>query len=199
MVNGQRLEIFGKILVNVAVGNIKQQVNLIILDGSRTFVPLFGRDWMDIFYPNWRKGFSGVLNINSLDTNQQESNGYEADLVLQEDRPIFRKAYDVPFKLRERVVQHLDSLEKQNVISPIQVSEWASPVIIVLKKNNEIRMVLDCKVSVNKYIIPTTYPLPLAQDIFASLAGCKWFCCLDLAGAYTQLQLSKKIEKICSN
>lgn len=146
------------------------------------------------------------MSINSLEENRQEikgnvnsdiqsrfpkvfdgdfSNpilGYEADLVLKEDRPIFRKAYDVPFKLRE----HLDSLEQQNVISPIQVSEWTSPIVIVLKKNNDIRMFIDGKVSINKCIIPTTYPLPLAQDIFASLSGCKWFCCLDLMGAYTQ-------------
>lgn len=85
----------------------------------------------------------------------------------------------------------MDSLEKQKIITPIQVSEWASPVVIVLKKDNDIKMVVDCRVSINKLIIPDTYPLPVAQDIFASLCGCKWFCFLDLAGAYTQLQLSE--------
>ncbi|XP_062698443.1 uncharacterized protein K02A2.6-like [Aedes albopictus] len=195
VVNGQRLGIFGKIEADVVVDNNQKRANLIILDGPGKFVPLFGRDWMDLFYPQWRKAFVNVANINSMDSCRQETKGYEADLALKEDRPIFRKAYDVPFKLREKVTQHLDSLEKQNVISPIQVSEWASPVVIVLKKDNDIRMVLDCKVSINKCIIPTTYPLPLAQDIFASLSGCKWFCCLDLAGAYTQLKLSERSKK----
>ncbi|XP_055596035.1 uncharacterized protein K02A2.6-like isoform X2 [Uranotaenia lowii] len=86
-------------------------------------------------------------------------------------------------------------LEEQGVITPVGASEWASPVIAVIKKDGNIRMVIDCKVSLNKILIPNTYPLPLAQDIFASLAGCQVFCCLDLAGAYTQLQLSKRSRK----
>lgn len=86
-------------------------------------------------------------------------------------------------------------LEQQKVISPIKASEWASPVIVVVKKDDDIRMVIDCKVSINKAIVPNTYPLPLAQDIFASLAGCKIFCCLDLAGAYTQVLLSERSRR----
>lgn len=81
------------------------------------------------------------------------------------------------------------------MITPIQTSEWASPVVVVMKKNNDIRLVIDCKVSINKLIIPNTYPLPVSQDIFASLAGCKVFCSLDLEGAYTQLSLSKRSRK----
>lgn len=61
-----------------------------------------------------------------------------------------------------------------------------------MKKKNEIRLVIDCKVSINKVIVPNSYPLPVAQDIFARLAGCKVFCALDLEGAYTQLALSER-------
>lgn len=60
------------------------------------------------------------------------------------------------------------------------------------KKNNDIRLVIDCKVSINKAIITNTYPLPSAQDLFAGLAGSKVFCSLDLEGAYTQLSLSER-------
>ncbi|XP_065093852.1 uncharacterized protein K02A2.6-like [Ochlerotatus camptorhynchus] len=213
VVNGQQLNIFGKVSVNVKVNNMQQQVSLIILDGARSFVPLFGRNWRETF------GNPIVVNIVRKEVQQTdlagnvESNirlqypkifdsdfsnpiiGFEANLVLKDERPVFRKAYEVPFKIREKVIAHLDSLEKQNIITPIQVSEWASPVVIVLKKDNEIRMVIDCRVSINKLIILDTYPLPLAQDIFASLSGCKWFCCLDLAGAYTQLQLSERSKR----
>lgn len=214
------MKIFGKILVNVTANNTQHPVSLIILEGIRSFVPLLGRNWLDIFYPGWRNVFGNSLSVNKLNDGQQSSSegnvvfdlrvrfpkifdgdfshpiiGFEADLVLKEERPVFRKAYEVPFKLKDKVVEHLDSLEMQNIITPIQVSEWASPVVIVLKKDNEIRMVIDCRVSINKFIIPDTYPLPLAQDIFASLSECKWFCCLDLAGAYTQLQLSKRSRK----
>lgn len=221
VVNGQQLNIFGQIRVNVSINNMQSQVSLIILESMRTFVPLLGRNWLDIFYPQWRKTFGKTMSVNVVQNGMQQADsegkfqykirlqfpkifdgdfsnpitGFEADLVLKEDMPVFRKAYEVPYKIREKVIEHLDSLEKQNVITPIKVSEWASPIVIVLKKDNDIRMVIDCRVSINKLIIPDTYPLPLAQDIFATLSGCKWFCCLDLAGAYTQLQLSKRSRK----
>lgn len=67
--------------------------------------------------------------------------------------------------------------------------------MVVIKKNNEIRLVIDCKVSINKLLIPNTYPSPVAQDLFAGLAECKVFCALDLEGAYTQLSLSEKSRK----
>lgn len=117
-------------------------------------------------------------------------------MVLKHDVPIFKKAYDVPYRMREKVLDYLEKLENERVITPVQTSEWASPVIVVVKKNNEIRLVIDCKVSINKLIIPNTYPLPVAQDIFAKLAGCKLFCALDLEGAYTQLALTERSKKI---
>ncbi|XP_058837875.1 uncharacterized protein LOC131693740 [Topomyia yanbarensis] len=61
--------------------------------------------------------------------------GYEADLVLKEDSPVFRWAYDVPYRLQEKVIEHLEMLEREKVITPIKTSEWASPVVIVMKKN----------------------------------------------------------------
>ncbi|XP_055532770.1 uncharacterized protein K02A2.6-like [Wyeomyia smithii] len=121
--------------------------------------------------------------------------GFEAELILKDNPPIFKKAYNVPYRLRDKVSVYLDKLEKEKVIMPINTSEWASPIIIVIKKNNDIRLVIDCKVSLNKYIIPNTYPLPTAQDLFAGLAGCKVFCALDLEGAYTQLSLSERSRK----
>lgn len=120
--------------------------------------------------------------------------GFEAQLTLKSEQPVFRKPYQIPFKIKEKFMEHLSMLENQGVITPIQASEWASPVIAVMKKDGEVRMVIDCKVSLNKILIPNTFPLPLAEDIFAFLAGCKIFRSLDLA-AYTQLQLSQRSKK----
>lgn len=97
--------------------------------------------------------------------------------------------------MRDKVVEHLDALEKDGIITPIEASEWASPVVVVIKKDKGIRLVIDCKVSINKLIIPNKYPLPLPQDLFAALSGSKVFCSLDLAGAYSQLLLSKRSKK----
>ncbi|XP_062549533.1 uncharacterized protein LOC134214124 [Armigeres subalbatus] len=120
VVSGEQLNIYGKIEVDVMINNTKQQVSLVILDSGIWFVPLIGRNWLDIFYPNWRNSFEANLHVNKLHTNQLTESGFEADLVLKEERPVFRRAYEVPFKLKDKVLEHLDSLEKQNVITPIK-------------------------------------------------------------------------------
>lgn len=183
-----------------------------MLNCDNNFTPLLGRPWLDTLFPEWRNFFVNSINFKH-ETDQivdeikikykdvfienffKPIQGFEADLVLKSEVPIFKKAYDVPYRLRDKVLEYLSKLEHEKVITPIKTSEWASPVIVVMKKNNEIRLVIDCKVSVHKFIIPNTYPLPTAQDVFAGLAGCKLFCSLDLEGAYTQLSLSERSKK----
>lgn len=213
VINGSNLEVFGKVYVTVSVNGKTAKVELIILDGKHNFISLIGRDWLDVFCAGWRNKFSSFVSINNAvvqdnkekivsDIKTTYSNlfkrdfskpivGFEADLVLRENTPIFKKAYEVPYRLKEKVLDHLDMLEKDGIITPVKTSLWASPVVVVIKKDNDIRLVIDCKVSINRVLIPNTYPLPTAQDLFASIAGCKVYCALDLTTAYTQLNLSE--------
>ncbi|XP_062707298.1 uncharacterized protein K02A2.6-like isoform X1 [Aedes albopictus] len=217
VVNGSSIAVLGQISVEVELNGMRTDRSLIVLNTAKDFTPLLGRDWLKVFYPNWKDGFmqlQTVKNIGIAETSEHALStikkkyskvfdkdltvpiaGHEAELTFKSSQPIFKKAYQVPYNIKDKFLVHLDTLEKQEIITPIQASEWASPVIAVVKKDGEIRMVIDCKVSLNKILIPNTYPLPLAEDIFASLAGCTVFCSLDLAGAYTQLKLSQRSRK----
>lgn len=217
VIDGKRLKVLGKIQVFVQLGNKRHQLYLVVLKCDNDFVPLMGRTWMDCFYDGWRNVFSRPNAIvNSIRKQDDEdvkeeirskfskvfdgdfSNpivGFEGDLVLREEKPIFKKAYEVPLRLKQKVVEHLDALERDRVITPVETSEWASPVVVVMKKDQSIRLVIDCRVSINKIIVPNTYPLPVVQDIFSTISGSKVFCSLDLAGAYTQLLLSERSKK----
>ncbi|XP_058457000.1 uncharacterized protein K02A2.6-like [Malaya genurostris] len=219
VINGSSLNVLGKILVIVSLNGKSVQLELIILDCSHRFVPLLGRDWLDVLCEDWRKQISSVFSIkfdNCFSNTEQiisdmkskfckifdndfslPISGFEAELVINDNQPIFRKAYEVPYRLRDKINEHLNELERVGIITPIKTSLWASPVIAVIKKDGSIRLVIDCKVSINKVMIPNTYPLPTAQDLFASLAGCKIFCSLDLTAAYTQMNLSEKSRKYC--
>ncbi|XP_062557872.1 uncharacterized protein K02A2.6-like [Armigeres subalbatus] len=216
VVNGNKLKIEGEAMVSVNFNGKEKLMQLLVLDCDNDFHPLLGRTWLDIFYPDWRQFFTNCLQIHSIKDESGEAavnelknkfgnvfkknfsspiKGFKAELVLKNEIPIFKKAYDVPYRLKDKVATYLDKLENEKVITPIDTSEWASPIIIVMKKNNEIRLVIDCKVSLNKVIVPNTYPLPTSQDIFANLADCKFFCALDLEGAYTQLELTERSKK----
>ena len=48
--------------------------------------------------------------------------------------PKFYKARPVPLAMQQRVTAELDHLQAEGIISPIKVSDWAMPIVSVLKK-----------------------------------------------------------------
>ena len=89
----------------------------------------------------------------------------------------------------------MERLLKDGVIEQVQFSEWAAPVVLVLKKDNSVRLCGDYKVTINQVAKTDTYPLPRIDDLFASLAGGTCFSKLDLAHAYHQIPLDEASKK----
>ncbi|XP_062699441.1 uncharacterized protein K02A2.6-like [Aedes albopictus] len=217
VIDGNKLKVVGRIFVEVQLAGNQKQLSMVVLRCKNDFIPLVGRTWLDEFYTGWRNTFTNPpLTVGNIDLADEQKVveevkskfatiftkdfsspivGFKGDLILKEDTPIFKKAYEVPLRLRPQVIDFLADLEKQGVITPVEASEWASPVIAIVKKDQSIRLVIDCKVSINKVLLPNTYPLPVAQDLFATLSGSTVFCSLDLEGAYTQLLLTDRSKR----
>ena len=64
--------------------------------------------------------------------------------------PRFFKARSLPFSLKKKVEQELERLQQQGVIAPVQLSDWAAPVVPVIKEDGNLRLCGDYKVTVNK-------------------------------------------------
>ena len=54
--------------------------------------------------------------------------------------PQFFKARTIPLALREKVEAELERLESLGIIIPVQHSEWAAPVVPVLKQDGSMRL-----------------------------------------------------------
>jgi hypothetical protein len=75
-----------------------------------------------------------------------------------------------------------------NIIRPSR-SPQASPVILVPKKDNSIRMCVDFR-RLNKVTVSEIWPLPRIDDILDCLLRSKWFSTLDLKSGYYQVAMS---------
>ena len=70
-------------------------------------------------------------------------------------------------------------------------SKWASPPVLVRKKDGSWRYCIDFR-AVNNVCAKDAYPLPLIEECLDSLAGKKWFCTLDMNSGYWQIPIAEE-------
>nr|XP_037289927.1 uncharacterized protein K02A2.6-like [Rhipicephalus microplus] len=90
----------------------------------------------------------------------------------------------------------LDRLVNEGVLSPVTSAEWATPVVPVVKKDGQVRLCGDFRLTVNAATIMEQYPLPRVDNIFANLNGGEVFSTLDLRNAYNQLPLDEDSKRL---
>jgi len=92
-----------------------------------------------------------------------------------------------PFK-RQIIADKINKMLKRNVIESSH-SAWASPVVMVPKKNGKARFCVDYR-RLNNITRKDAYPLPRMEDFLDSLGDAKVFISLDCTAAYGQVPLS---------
>lgn len=84
----------------------------------------------------------------------------------------------------------INDMKKQGVIRPSS-SPWASPVVLVPKKNGQLRFCIDYR-RLNAVTKKDVYPLPRIDDILDHLGKAKYFTSLDLASGHWQVKLAEE-------
>ena len=104
-----------------------------------------------------------------------------------EHAPVEQQPRRTPFVHREKIVKLVNDMLKQGVIRP-STSAWASPVVLVPKKDGEVRFCVDYR-RVNAITKKDVYPLPRIDDILDTLSQARYFSTLDLALGYWQIEM----------
>lgn len=65
---------------------------------------------------------------------------------------------------------------------------FASPIVVVKKKNGTIRLCIDYR-KLNNQTIKDAYALPNIEETFSALTGSKWFSVMDLKSGYYQVEV----------
>ena len=104
-------------------------------------------------------------------------------------------ARPMPFALKLKVGVELRRLQNEGSLTKVEWSEWATPIVPVLKKDGSVRLCGDYKVTVNPELQAEQYPLPCIEDIFENLAVGQKFLKIDLRQAYHQLEMEEDSKK----
>ena len=107
--------------------------------------------------------------------------------------PPTQRAYHYPPHYNDFIKEEIERMLENGIIRE-STSSWASPIVVVKKKNNKLRFCVDYR-KVNACTEQDKYPLPLIADIFDSLEGSKYFSSLDLASGYWQMEVAEEDKK----
>jgi len=80
-------------------------------------------------------------------------------------------------------------MRKCDIIQP-STSPWASPIVIVIKKDGSARFCVDYR-KLNKLTRKDAYPIPRIDNTLDTLSGSKWFSTLDLLSGYWQVEVKE--------
>ena len=199
-----KLELLGQIRVPVKYESQTVTLPLVVAKGNK--VPLLGRNWLEHIKLNWTEIFALQQSnpVNDLifryaklfEDSEGKITSTKAHITLKEQaQPVFQKARPVPYTLKKPLEDTLDELEREGVLIKADHSSWESPVVLVPKPDKSIRMCEDYKVSINPWVKTDGYPLPTVQDLFATLAGGKFFSKIDLKQAYQQLEVGESSQE----
>jgi len=129
-------------------------------------------------------------HIFSFEGELGDCNVLEYDIDTGDSKPIHSASYRHSPKVREQVQKQIDEWLRDGVIRPSS-SPWASPIVIVPKKDNTMRMCIDLR-GVNKLTTRDVHPLPNLEDTLTSLNGAIYFRSLDLNQGYMQIRMAEK-------
>ena len=104
--------------------------------------------------------------------------------------PIRQPLRRTPQGFEDEEEKYLKDQIESGVVVPSK-SPWASPVVLVRKKDNSVRWCIDYR-RLNDVTIKDAYPLPRIDMCLESLASAKIFSTCDLQSGYWQIAMNEK-------
>lgn len=127
----------------------------------------------------------GVFSQDDQDYGYTETIRHQIDTggappVRQRHRPLPPSQYQI-------VREHIQGLLEKGIIQESQ-SPWASPVVVVMKKDSSIRLCVDYR-QLNCLTRRDSFPLPRIEESLQAFGGAKYFSVLDLTSGYYQVAM----------
>jgi len=135
--------------------------------------------------------------IKELVTNYNPNKSREVDLkmsiMLKDEKSVYQQARRLSALEKDQVNAQINEWMRDGIIQP-SLSEFASPVVLIKKKDNSIRLCVDYR-QLNKKIVKDRYPLPIIEDQLDLLQNAKFFSTLDLKNGFFHVKIDEQSRK----
>jgi hypothetical protein len=115
------------------------------------------------------------------------TNIIQCEIRLTTNDPVRSRPYPVPYAVRETITAEVNNMLALGVIER-STSPYASPIVLVKKKDGSIRFCIDFR-KLNKITIFDPEPMPNPEHLFSQLTKGHYFSKIDLSRGYWQVPM----------
>lgn len=138
--------------------------------------------------------FSLLLSYREIFSDQPgRTEMYMHQIRLHDYRPFFLKSYPIPYAYKQEVRRQIDEMLKWGVIRCCQ-TEYVSPLVVVKKKDNTIRVCLDARYLNSRMVKDHAMPFNPCDFLFNFTEG-QCLSTLDLTSSYWQIPILPDHQK----
>lgn len=135
--------------------------------------------------------YESIFSRHSLDCGKAKD--FVHRIRLSDSRP-FRLPYRrLSPSHYEKLRMALNEMEERDIIRK-STSEYASPLVLIWKKNGDLRLCTDFR-WLNARTIKDAHPLPHQTDALAALGGNAFFSTMDLTSGYYNVEVHEEDKK----
>ncbi len=144
----------------------------------------------DLLHPDEKAQLADTLvEFQDVFANDDEDlgcfKGVQHKIPTGDSKAIRQPSRRTPLGFQAEEEDHLRKLLKNGTVVP-STSEWASPVVLVRKKDGGLRWCVDYR-KINDVTRKDAFPLPRVEDCLDTLSGASLFSTLDLQSGYHQI------------
>ncbi|KAE9305545.1 hypothetical protein PF008_g21691 [Phytophthora fragariae] len=141
---------------------------------------------------NWRLRHLLIGKGNALPA---AARGIVCDIDVGGAKPIAQRVRKVAPQFREKLSDLIKGLLGAR-ITKMSTSPWASPIVVIIKKNGiDIRLCIDYRL-VNSLTRLMIYPMPLINDLLEGLDKVLWYCSLDMVSGFWVVTMTDRARAI---
>lgn len=111
-------------------------------------------------------------------------------IVTNNESPLHIRQWRLPQSSKEIIKKTVKEMHNSGVIEPSS-SPWMSPVVLVRKKNGDIRFCIDYR-ALNNVTVADQFPLPRIEELIDDLGNTSYFSVLDARSAYWSVSMNEK-------
>ncbi|GBM25400.1 Transposon Ty3-I Gag-Pol polyprotein [Araneus ventricosus] len=144
--------------------------------------------------PRIRKELSEL--INNYIPKKTETTNVSMRIILKDDVPVYQPARRLSFPENQAVNKQIDEWLDQGIVRQSS-SEYASPIVLVKKKDGTARLCVDYR-KLNRKLVKDRFPLPLIEDVLDKLQDAKVYSTLDLKNGFFHVEVNEDCKHFTS-